>query len=212
MARGHRHGLTAMVVAVLGMVLAACGSSDTGSTGSPRDDDAVIVLAKAQGWRDGLQDAAGHQYMLVEVASDPATAQRAWDDNVPEDLPEADGDPADPGVYGSLDDVGLGDQVVVVVSSGESGSCPAWVQGLTMTEGRLEVELGTVAAEACTDDFRPYRMVLAVDRDRLPAPGDLPVDRVDVPSENLTDVAGRVVAYPVGQAAPDPADHPAEVE
>lgn len=53
-------------------------------------------------------------------------------------------------------------------------------------------------------------MVLAVDRDRLPAVGDLPVERVDVPSQNLTDVEGRVVAHPVGRAAPDPDDQATE--
>ncbi|MEX2627152.1 MAG: hypothetical protein WD225_09715 [Ilumatobacteraceae bacterium] len=201
----HRMAPAAAAIGML--LLAACGES--GGTGSATGGDGVVVLAKAEGWRDGLQEAAGHPYMLVEVASDRDSAQRAWDDNVPDDLPQADGDPAEPGVYGSLDEVDFDAQSVVVVSSGESGSCPAWVEELSTAEGRFEVRLATVAAEACTDDFRPYRMVLAVDRGRLPDPEDLPVDRVDVPSENLEDVEGQVVAYPVGQAA-SPSDDPSD--
>jgi hypothetical protein len=209
--RGPR--LRALAVAALGMVvLSACGQSDGAGAGAGSDGDGVVVLAKAQGWRDGLLEATGHLYMLVEVTDDPDTARRAWDDNVPSDLPPAAGDPADPGVYGSLDDVDLRDQLLVVVSSGESGTCPTWVQGLSTTDGRLQVQLATGTDGPCTDDFRPYRMVLAVDRELMPALEDLPVDRIDVPSDNLLGVEGRVVAYPAGPDAPEPGTRPTEFD
>lgn len=204
------HRLTVGAAAVVGMVMpAACGPS--GGTGSGDDDEGIVVLAKVEGWRDGLQEVAGHPYMLVEVVSDRPTAQRAWADNVPQALPQADGPPAGPGVYGSLADVDLHQQLVAVVSSGESGTCPTWVEGLSTTDSRLAVQLATVGDQACTDDFRPYRLVLAVDRDLLPTAEDLPVERVDVPSHNLTDVEGRVVAYPVGPDTAQP-DNPAEAD
>lgn len=183
----------------LALALSACGAptddiaADDGAVGS------VEVLAKAEGWRPGLEDAAGHPYMLLEVAAEPDLAQQAWDDNVPDSLAEADGEPDQPGVYTHLDDVDLDEQVLVVLSSGESSTCPVWVDDITTVDDRVEVELARAADadQACTDDFQPYRLVLAVDRDRLDRDA-LPIERIDAPSENLTDVQGRAVVYPVG--------------
>lgn len=185
------------IIVAVALVGAACGGE--GVAGSGGDEGGVVVLAKAEGWRDGLQESAGHPYALVEIAADAETAARAWDDNVAESLPEADGEPSEPGVYHALETVDFDRQAVVVFSSGESGSCPAWVGELSTGDGRVDVGLRSTAgeAEACTDDFNPYRLVLAVDRDDVPSSDELPVERVDVPSENLTDVEGRVVSYPV---------------
>ncbi|QBI18832.1 hypothetical protein ER308_04260 [Egibacter rhizosphaerae] len=189
------------VLAVAAVVVTGCG-------GTPGEQDAagggVVVLAKAEGWRDGLRDAAGHAYALVEIASDERTAQRAWEDNVPQSLPDADGDPAEPGRYARLESVDLDRQAVVVYSSGQSGTCPSWVTGIETTDDRIEVALASTAdqGEACTDDFQAYRLVVAVDRDRLPDPAQLPIERIDVSTENLTDVEGRAVAYPAEDADP----------
>ena len=186
-----------LVVMLLLLAGVGCGQGTPAGQGDP--EGTVEVLAKADGWRDGLQEAADHTYAVIEIAREPDVAQRAWEDNVPAELPEAEGRAAAPGVHAALDSVDLTDRAVVVYSSGESGTCPTWVEDLDTVEGRLEVRLGSAADEGqpCTDDFRPYRLVLAVDRDALPAPDDLPVEQVDVPSENLTDVAARVEAYPL---------------
>lgn len=183
-----------LVVAAL--FLAACGGG-VGSSGP--DDGPVTVLARADGWRSGIEASVG--FLLLEVAYDEGTALRAWAENVPNELPADDGDPpATPGAYRSLDDVDFSRQAVVVVSSGGSSSCPPWVRDIRTVGDRVEVELAREGAQACTDDFQPYRLVLAVDRDRLPGLDALPVERVDVPSDNLTDVEGRMVAYPVAMA------------
>jgi predicted small secreted protein len=181
-----------IMLCALSLVLAGCDPTEGGAV------EGVTVLAKAEGWRSDLQQSAGFSYVLVEVAADADTAARAWAENVPSALPDRAGDPAEPGIYRSLETVDFSSQVVVVYSSGESGTCPAWVTDLTVVEGKLVVTLESTAEPggACTDDFRSYRLVLAVDRDRLPALSELPIDRIDVPSENLVGVDGRVVLYP----------------
>ncbi len=183
---------TLITLGALSLALAGCGPAQGGA------DEGVTVLAKAEGWRPGLQQSAGFSYVLVEVAADADAAAQAWAENVPSSLSEREGDPAEPGIYAALETVDLSSQLLVVYSSGESGTCPAWVTDLATAEGRVAVTLDSTAEPggACTDDFRPYRLVLAVDRDRLPPLSELPVDRIDVPSANLTGVDGRVVRYP----------------
>lgn len=186
--------LTACGVAVFLVVggTEPVGSGDPDGSGSGE----VTMLAKAEGWRDGLHETAGQPYMWLEVAADPATGRQAWEENVPTELPQGDGRPDDPGLYAPLEDVDLDTQALVVVSSGESGSCPVWVADLRVLADRVEVDLGSVDQQACTDDVNPYRLVLAMDRDLLPSSDDLPLTTVDVPSENLTDVEGEMVRYP----------------
>lgn len=181
------------------LLVGGCGEAvGPGGSDAPGNGEvgAVTVLAKADGWRDGLQESAGHPYLWIEVATDPATARQAWEDNVPTELPRGEGRPDEPGLYVPFEDIDLDTQALVVVSSGESGTCPAWVEDLRVLADRVEVDLGSVDELACTDDFNPYRLVLAVDRDRLPATDDLPLTTIDVPSENLTDVEGQMVRYP----------------
>lgn len=177
-------------VAVLGLLGAGCGGPTAGTA------DGVEALARDDGWREGSD--AEPRFVVVEIAWDRATAQQAWEENVDASLPDADGTPDAPGRYGSLEQVDLDEQALVVVSSGTSSSCPAWVADLRTDEDRLLVELDRAPAQACTDDFVPYRMVLAVDRDRLPGPDGPTVTQVDVPSDNLVDVDAAVGAYPLG--------------
>ncbi|GGI03397.1 hypothetical protein [Egicoccus halophilus] len=154
----------------------------------PAPADGVITLAKVDGWRDGLD---GTAFAVLEVAADPETAARAWAENVPDDLtPVDDEPPVTPGRYGELDDVDLDRQVLVVWSSGESGSCPDYLADLSTVDGDVvTVERASAGAGACTDDYNPYRLVLAVDRDRLPPVDELPASLVGVPD-------GQAVAYP----------------
>jgi hypothetical protein len=148
-------------------------------------DEGVTPLAKADGWRDDVPGEGG--FAIVEVAYDLETAERAWAENVPDELEERDDDlPAEPGVYGDLDDVDFDSQVVVVWSSGQSGSCPGWLADIRMENGTVHLERGATD-QMCTDDFNPYRMLLAVDRDRLPAEEDLPHGDIDgVPDGEVT--------------------------
>ena len=92
-------------------------------------------------------------------------------------------------------------------SSGSSSTCPEWLTGIEVIErGR---ELGTVQLTTtfttatpptvpgileCTADYRPYRLVLSVDRDRLP-PSGLPTTRVLFNGEQLGG-GGLVTTYP----------------
>lgn len=140
------------------------GSEPTADAESPSVHEAV-PLAKAEGWRSDA-DMQEMPFAVREVAADADTAQQAWRENVPEDLGEVDSDVGEPGVYGALDDVDFDDQVVVVWHSGESGSCPTWLAGIDTVDGSVTIERDQYSPDdACTDDYNPYRMVLAVDRD-----------------------------------------------
>lgn len=154
--------------------------------------EGIETLAKATDWRDGLAEELG-QFGVFEVAYDLETAEAAWRDNVPDDLePRDDELPADPGVYGELDEVDFDQQAVVVWSSGESGSCPEWLSDIDHADGSIVVERER-SGGMCTDDYNPYRVVLAVDRERLPSADELPSARLDgVPD-------GEVRIYPAAE-------------
>lgn len=157
------------------LMLGACqggpGASPPGAASS------VVPLAKVDGWRaetDPQIDAFG----VLEVAYDQQTAEQLVADNVPTDLPHHTGDPTDPGRYGDLADVDLETQVVALWSSGQSGSCPGWIDDVrTADDGAVTVRRAEDSGPdgACTDDYRPYRLVVAVSRDDVPAAADLPI-------------------------------------
>lgn len=78
--------------------------------------------------------------------------------------------------------------------SGESGSCPGWLAGIDSGDGSVTIELGEYSPhDVCTEDYNPYRMVLALDRDVLPEEEQLPTEDVVI-GETIDD--GRVTAYP----------------
>lgn len=185
------------VALVLAVLLAACGTA--GGPTATDVDEPVVVLARGDGWRDGLMDAVGLRYLVIEVA-EPGMARQAWEDNVTDGLPTASGPPDEPGVYVPFEEVDPTTHAIVVVSSGTSSSCPTWPADLRLRDSHVEVDLEMdVAADApCTDDLVPYRAVLAVERDRLPMSDALPLEDIDVPSENLTGVDGVVTPYPAG--------------
>jgi hypothetical protein len=154
--------------------------------------EVVDTLAKASDWRDGLTEEDGMAFAVFEVAYDRDTAETAWRDNVADDLEPRDTElPAEPGVYGGLDEVDFERQAVVVWSSGESGSCHEWLTDIDTTDGTITIERDATAA-VCTDDYNAYRLVLAVARDHLPAADELSAARLGgVPD-------GEVRAYPAG--------------
>jgi hypothetical protein len=191
----------ASLVAGALLLVAACADPDSAGppAGAGVDPDAaaegVVPLAKVEGWRDE-SGGVGTPFAILEIADDRETAERAWRENVPDTLPPAEGVPDAPGRYGSLDEVDFERQAVVVWSSGESGTCPAWLFDVrTRDDGGVEIEFRSVTDlmdedVMCTMDYRPYRMVLAVDRDRLP-------DVTELPTEDVHGVPdGRVTSYP----------------
>ena len=167
----------AVVLAAL-LVMATSACSVLGLGTSPRPvDDGITVLAKVDGWGEALStDESLGVNLVVEIAYDEDAARAAWTDSVPADLPERSGEPRESGRYGSLDDVDLAEQALVVYSSGQSGACPGWLADLSVGGDVLAVEeTEYVPGDGCTDDFDAYRLVLAVDREKLPAADRLPL-------------------------------------
>jgi hypothetical protein len=169
---------------------------------SPEPDTGVQVLAKTGGWRVSLVEFYG----IVEVAYDEVAAVQAWEENVPADLVRRSGNPDLPGLYGDLADIDFDREVLVVYSSGQSATCPGWLTGVEVT-GLGTVQLTTTLTTAmfttvhgkrvgeCTADYRPYRLVLSIDRDRLPPISELPTTRVLFNGEQLGG-GGLVTTYP----------------
>jgi hypothetical protein len=127
----------------------------------------------------------------LEIAYDRDTGERAFAENVPDDLPTDARHVAEDGLHAELDTVDWDREVLVVWSAGRSGSCPVWVEDLRTEGGRVEVSTASPSQGACTMDFNPYRAVLAVARDRVPPREDLPV-----PIDSGGDI--EAVAYPAG--------------
>jgi hypothetical protein len=143
----------------------ATDSAPGGADAPPR------TLAKVEGWNEDRSSptAAGG----LEIAYDEEVARLMWSENVPDGLPTKSGDPAEPGIYGSLDDVDFDTQVVAQFSAGESGSCPRWLSDVT-TEGQtVKVVTSPDEVGPCTADFNPYRQIVALDRDDVPSAEDV---------------------------------------
>lgn len=181
-AAGDRRTLvSALCLLLLGS--AAVGCSTRG---------AVVPLAKADGWSGGSDLSP---YAVLEIAFDRGTAEEMWRQNVPAGLQERSGVPAESGIYGELANVDFEQQAVVLWSSGQSSSCPEWLDNLTADNtGTVEVKTRSVADsnDGCTADYATYRMIVSVGRDQVPRLEDLPT----------TDVVG----VPDGLVTPYPAD------
>ena len=184
-----RSGAAVGVVALL--LLAGCASSTgpsnggtpttTGPTTDSPDDASVVTLAKADGWRQGLDPTsipgeAG--FAVLELAYDDAAATALWNAAVPDDLPTATGDPTDGGLYGSRDDVDLTQQVLGLWSSGQSGSCPGWLTSMTTDGDRVQLVQAEdlLGGNGCDDSYNPYSQVVILDRDQVPTRDALPLD------------------------------------
>ncbi len=192
------------IVLLAALIVAACAADDAGG-GSPDGtpdgpsnefgDGEIVTLAKVEGWRDNFENEHGFPYIVLEIAETRDHIDAAWSANVPNDLAEA-ASPADgPGIYVAREAVDWDTYALVVFSSGESGTCPEMLTRLELHDDRIDVDVEHVGGpyEACTDDFRPYRQLFALPVDQLPE--QLPVDRIDVPSRNLTDVEGRAISW-----------------
>ena len=192
-----RKGRSLLAVALLAVPATGCaGHLGADGAGGWPTEDGVTILAKADGWRDALStdESMGGFYAIGEIAYDEATARAAWVDAVPADLPDREGEPRESGRYGDLEGIDFDRQVLVVYSSGQSGACPGWVADIAVDDRTVEVTEGRhMPGDGCTDDYNAYRLVLAVDRDRLPPLEDLPTEQVLVDGHDLAAV---VAAYP----------------
>lgn len=166
-----------MVAVVVGLVVAGCG--DPGSD--------VRTLAKVDGWLDRHAEAATFEPTL-ELAHDAATARALWEEAVPGDLARGREEPDAEGRYGAFDDVDLDTHVLGLWSSGQSGSCPEWLSEVaSVDEGvAVEVVVDRGPGGACTADFNPYRQVVAIPRDAVPDPDELPASLVTGPEDGAT--------------------------
>lgn len=125
-------------------------------------------------------------------ASDPTGSPSALLQLVPEelvetvlvdlgasDLPPARGVPVDPGVYADVGSVDHAREVLVVWSSGQSGSCGERLRGLRVAQasGTLVDLAGpaTAAGQACTADYRAYRQLVVLRREDFVDPAHLPL-------------------------------------
>lgn len=150
-----------VIFAVL-VLLASCGDGQT--TGG------VDVLTKTG---IGLKEADGLLGDPMEpglrVAVEEAAADKLWRALEADELDPAS-DPAERGRHGQLGDVDFDEQAVVLWRGGESGSCPERLDGIaTQDDGVVEVTLSrSLLDAACTDDYRPYAVLAAVDREALP--------------------------------------------
>jgi hypothetical protein len=130
------------------------------------------------------------QDVSLELALDQDTAALLWDEHVSDDLPRRRGEPFLEGIYGDLESVDFDSQVVALWWGGEA-TCAQAVTDVQFPESAT-VELHTTEEEpACLDMEIPFRMVLAIDRDRVPALSELPVNLVTVTDGHRRD-AGKV--------------------
>ncbi len=95
-----------------------------------------------------------------------------------EQLPRQDGEPLQTGRYADFEgssDLAPG-EVLVLWYSGQSGSCPSYLHGLRVTaEGDVDVQQSDRGRRACTDDYNPYRQLVVVSEEAVPAPSELPM-------------------------------------
>lgn len=142
---------------VLGVVLLLAGCSAGPLGGS------VETLAKLDGWGDG----PGYDgpFAVLEIAYDDGTAAMLWEDNFGAGQAAGDG----------LAQVDLSRQVVALYSSGESGSCPESVHDVGFNGGTVDITraVDTGGGDGCTDDYNPYRVIIAIDRADVPTRDEL---------------------------------------
>lgn len=171
--QGLRIG-TVVAVAVVTLVGASCTSSPDAiqpTAGSSPVTSAPEVVAKVAGDLSGQGTVAAawvdSETDLNEVwsALGPGEEQSAF--GVGDDPPELDG------------------SALLLVSTGESGSCPALVNAVDVSDGRIVMtvvatyEGGSVAGAteiACTADYNPVTFMVAVDPDEVTPPFVLEVD------------------------------------
>ena len=94
-----------------------------------------------------------------------------------EQLPRVYGDPLETGRYADFtdsDDLAPG-ELLVLWYSGQSGSCPSYLQELRVT-GNVDIRQGPDwGSTPCNDDYNAYRQLVVVSEDALPEIGEVPL-------------------------------------
>lgn len=155
-------------VVALSLALGGCGPVESvlGQRGP------VVTLAKNYATPSAVDRPPSHDVRL-ELALDQDTAERLWEEHVPDDLPRRDGEAYRVGIHGDLDSVDF-DTQAIALWWGSEATCPQSVTDV-QSSGQATVELHTTEEEpTCRDVEIPFRMVLAIDRDRLPDGSQLP--------------------------------------
>jgi hypothetical protein len=177
------------VVVALSLTLSGCGlGQDVLGQRGP-----VKTLAKNYEMPAG----GANDDATLEFAVDPETAVALWDEHVSDELPRGRGEPFGEGIYGDLDSVDF-DRQVVALWWGTEATCPQAVTDVRSPD-RATVELHTTEEDhACLDMATSFRMLLAIDRDRLPEVSELPVNLVEVTDGHRRD-AGKVDLWAEGR-------------
>ena len=178
-------------VVTLSLALSACGlvESVLGQRGP------VATLAKNYETPAAV-DHPPSPDVTLELAFDHDTAELLWGKHVPDDLPRRRGEPYRAGIHGDIDRVDFDNQAIALWWGGEA-TCPQSVTDVQLS-GRSTVELHTTEEEpTCADMEVSFRMVLAIDRDRLPNVSQLPGNLVVVTDGNRRH-AGQVVPFTDG--------------
>lgn len=168
-----RHGASLVLLGTMMLGTGCSAGTGTGPDAAPvtttatPDTSPVTTLAKMDGWSEGFD--IGNDFAALEIAFAAKTARQLWNQNVTKDLPVVEGPPIEPGVYGELADVDFGMYVVGLYSSGQSGSCPEWIEDIHLgPDGRVRITTATAGEGDCTADYNTYRAMVVFDRDEVP--------------------------------------------
>lgn len=137
----------------------------------PEDDvRRAATLAKVRGRPEGTP-LGGDVDAGVELALDPEAAERLLHERSGVGrLSEVDATPpTEYGRYPALDELDLDRDGIVAWMGRESSTCPWYVVDVGLLGGHLAIQTEQVRDQLCIDDSAPYTILLAVDRDRLPA-------------------------------------------
>jgi hypothetical protein len=166
----------ARLVVVAAMLVCAGGSA---SDEVARPSSAVLPLARIDGWP--LEAPASESSTHVVVAYDAAAGRKVWAAaHVAGDGGHGAGTVRPNAVYADLDAVDFTRQVVLVLETAGSSSCPRSVLDVRRrASGTVDVTTTADATDhSCTADLHAYTQILAVDRARLPGARALPTTSV----------------------------------
>jgi hypothetical protein len=155
----------ARLALVVAMLIAADGTpGEPGTGGLPR----LVPLARIDGW--ALTSAISQPSSRVVVAYDAAAARKVWTTTHAARRARRTASAPEYGVYAGLDTVDFSRQVVLVLESAGSSSCPnSLLDVRPRPAGGVDLVTSTYRPEEfCTADLHAFTEIVAVDRDLLP--------------------------------------------
>lgn len=162
--RVRREAGVAVLKRVAGLAVVIALSTGCGQSGESRADSASQPPSEQQPAPEGDAHLVDSQATLprepadefADIATTSADARTVWQRfNLAGHPPQVD-----------FDTVAL-----LFVGFGESGSCPARFDGVSVDGDRVHLAIGTEGGPVCTSDYNPRTMVLEVARDALPDGG-----------------------------------------